>query len=294
MLQTSLDTESATVASEDSARTARASSPHRALRAASGNAYAKDVALFARFGGTIPCDADAVLRFIEVMRARIAPTTAYRRLHAVRHAHVQAGYPSPTDDLRVRQAWRDLAAGRFPPKPSGKRNKAAPVPVRKPESAKPMTRALLSKMLDAMGRKMLDRRDRALVLLGFMGALKRSALTAIDVADCRFTADALLVTVRTADNAGRSRLLAVPRTGGGDLDAAAAVEQLIEHLALESPTPLFRSFNRAGEPTHNRLAAAMVSVIVKTRLQVVGVDASQFSGESLRRGRLLELPRGAK
>lgn len=269
----------------------------RRLRATSREAYDKDVALFTRFGGTIPTDATGLLRYVESMRQRISPATAYRRLMSINRAHLEAGYPSPNAHQDVRALLRTLQSGRFPSKAGAKGAKSgatAGIAKRVPESAKPLTRQLLLRILDAVHRTMLDRRDKALLVLGFMCGLKRSALVALDVSDCQFGTDAMLVTIRGDKDAGGitpDRILAVPNTGG-ELDAGLAVKQYIEHLALQPDTPLFRSYSRAGEPTEHRLSAAFVSEIVKRRAQAVGLDPKPFSGESLRRGRALEFAKG--
>ena len=264
----------------------------RLLSASSKAAYAKDVELFRRAGGAIPCGPAVVLRYVEVMRTRLAARTLYRRLMAVQHAHTAAGHPSPLADAKVRAIAQWLQAGKHPPK-SDKSLVAAKVPprARGARKAKPVTRQLLDRMLDAMHRAALCRRDRALLLLSFAGALKRSEVVAINVEDLRWTADAMIVTIREGVEDQRGRHLAIPQTGG-ELCAATAVKQYIEHLALEPGTPLFRSFNRASEQTDKRLAAAFVNEVLKTRLKVVGIDPTGYSGESLRVGRLIELAKG--
>ena len=269
----------------------------RRLRATSRDAYDKDVALFTRFGGSIPTDATGLLRYVESVRQRISPATAYRRLMSINRAHLEAGYPSPNAHPDVRALLRTLQSGRYPVKAGKKGAKSgttASTAKRVPESAKPLTRQLLLRILDAVHRTMLDRRDKALLVLGFMCGLKRSTLVSLDVRDCQFGADALLVTIRGDVDAGgitSDRVLAVPNTGG-ELDAGLAVKQYIEHLALQPDSPLFRSYSRAGEPTEHRLSAAFVSEIVKRRAQAVGLDPIPFSGESLRRGRALEIAKG--
>lgn len=262
----------------------------RRLQGSTRTAYAKDIQLFLRFGGAIPSDAKTALRFVEIMRTRkIAPSTAYRRLMSVQRAHVDGKHLSPTDDPAVRQALRVLATGVYPPKSGSKpgASETDRTPKRRePKSAAPLTRALLLNVLDSLGRNPLDRRDRAILLVGFMSGLKRQRLVALNVEDVSFTDEALHLRIRD-DDGQVVKTLAVNATGGDLLDAAAAVRQYIEYSTLESG-PLFRSFNRASEPTNNRLAAAYVSVVVKTRLQDVGVNAGAFSAESLRRGRALE------
>ncbi|HEY8706947.1 MAG TPA: hypothetical protein VIM34_03010 [Burkholderiaceae bacterium] len=262
------------------------------LRASSSAAYAKDVRLYKARGGTIPCDADALQKYVSAVRNKIAPTTIYRRLMAVRNEHVRLGHPSPTDTPALRPALRQLQLGIVPPK-SGVVPALAPKR-KEPRQARPITRQLLAKMLDAMGSSTLDRRDRCLLLLGFAAALSRSTLVSLDVADVRFTNDVMVVQMREAGAGGgeQARVVTVPITGH-ELCAAAATRAWIEHAALDiEGGPLFRRFDRAGDPTKHRLDAAWVSVVVKHRLKEVGVDPEPYSAMSLRRGRLGEAARG--
>lgn len=263
------------------------------VRASTRAAYDRDLALFARFGGSIPCTAKDIAAYLEKMRGKVAPATLHRRIHAIAHQHRAQGHPSPIDE-RLRVVMRWLQSGKLPPK--GKQL-APPTDEKKAgRSAKPMTRQLLSRILDAVLRSSLDRRDEALLLLGFMAGLKRGQLVALDVADLRWTNDALIVRVKPAsDEAGsqlQARNVALPITGG-ELCAASSVRRYVDHLALEPSSPLFVSYNRGSDPTDKRLAAAFVSEVLKRRMQVVGLDPTGYSGESLRRGRLLELAKGA-
>ena len=266
----------------------------RALKSSTAVAYEKDVRQYREvFGGCIPCDQAALERYIASLRTRVAPTTMHRRLMALRHEHVRLGHPSPTDAPALRAILRALQLG-FVPTNAG----SVRAPKKKePRQARPITRSLLAKMLDAMGTNALDRRDRCVLLLGFGAALSRSALTALDVADIRFTND--VMAVRLHDEAVPDgaqprprRVVTVPITGH-ELCAATATRQLIEHGALDvEGGPLIRRFDRAGNPTADRLHGAWVSVVVKNRLKAVGIDATDFSALSLRRGRLSEMAKG--
>ena len=267
----------------------------RTLRSSSRAAYARDLELFARFGGRIPCSSKDILAYIDKMRGKIAPATLHRRIHAIAHQHRALGHPSPIDE-HLRTVMRWLQHGKLPPK--GKQAVPPPQPEDKKvgRAAKPMTRQLLSRILDAVLRSSLDRRDEALLLLGFMAGLKRGQLVALDVADLKWTNDALIVRVKPqVDEDGArqaARNVALPITGG-ELCAASSVKRYVEHLALEPESPLFVSYNRGSDPTNKRLDAAYVSQVLKRRMRIVGLDPSGYSGESLRRGRLLELAKGA-
>ena len=262
------------------------------LKASSTTAYNKALRHFREvFGGKLPCDRTTVERYITAQRNKVAPATIYLRLQALRHEHLRLDYPSPTDDPSLRAVMRQLQQGFVP-------GKSGAAPKRKePRKARPLTRSMLTKALDAMGTNGLDRRDRCLLLLGFGAALSRAALAALDVADLRFTNDVMIVSLREGgDEAARTTprtvTVTVPITGH-ELCAATATKAWISHAALDlEGGPLLRRFDRGGDPTANRLEAPWISVVVKNRLKAVGIDPTAYSALSLRRGRMAEIAKG--
>src|ERR671933_2243719 len=70
----------------------------------------------------------------------------------------------------------------------------------------------LKLMLEKVPNTRVGLRDRALLLLGFAGAFRRSELVGLDVADLEFVRAGLIVTLRKSktDQAGRSRRLGIP------------------------------------------------------------------------------------
>ena len=280
-------------------------------RSSTADAYAKDVRQFTvTYGGSIPCSSAELLKYILLLSKRVAPPTVIRRVMALQDAHVRKGLPSPTADEQIRTALRHLTAGKLPvnlldAKKQLQVEKAQTVKISK--SATPITRPLLMRMLDAMGtgKRSLDRRDKAIFLLGFTAGLKRGTLCSLDLEDLTFTPDVLLLRIgalaspvqhesedSTAQTPTQSshRTLAVPFTRG-PLCAATACHEWIAHNGLEGQHgPLFPRFTRSGEPVlSERLDSAYISVLVKKRLLDAGEsDVSSYSAESLRRGHELE------
>jgi integrase len=249
-------------------------------------AYEKAMRHYAAFNGPMPCDRATLDRYIASMRKNAA-ATIYLRCQALRNEHARLGHPSPTDAPEMRALMRNLQLGIMP-------GKAGAAPKRKePRAASAITRSLLLKMLDAVGRNSRDRRDHALLLMGFMGALSPSAMSALDASDVSFTDDAMILRVRESDEPDAPRRnVSVPRTGG-DLCAARAVAEWMQHAQLDLVGgPLLRRHDRAGNPTAHRIAPAYFSVIVKARVRAGGADSANYSGLSLRNGKIRELARG--
>ena len=104
-------------------------------------------------------------------------------------------------------------------------------------------------MVDATDAGLIGVRDRALILLGFAGAFRRSELVGLDVEDCAFGKDGLTVTLRRSktDQAGRGPEDRNPvriesRDVPGSHDAS------VDRTGRRSAGgPLFRSINRHGQ-----------------------------------------------
>jgi integrase len=130
---------------------------------------------------------------------------------------------------------------------------------------------------------LIGRRDRALLLLGFAAALRRSELVALAVADMAVVAEGIRLTVRRSktDQDAAGAVIGVVRTGTPSCPVAA----LTAWLAAAGITDgrLFRRVDR-----HGRIGAALsdqsVALVVKRRAALVGLDAAAFSGHSLRAG----------
>jgi integrase len=264
-------------------------------------AYENDLRLFKSAGGAVPTDATTIKKYIWGMRDKCRPSTIYRRCMAIRFAHVRLGSASPTDEPQLKSVLRALQLGVVPDKrmlANGfEREARLTCKRRAPKPASPITRRLLTQMLEPLPRGSIDRRDRAILLLGFAGALKRAELVGLNVGDVRFTQDAMLVWahgVRRGRESGELRELAIPLTGG-PLCAASACREWIEKAALDagnSDDPLFVRFSRGSDPTRERLDAGSVNLIVKKWVAATGVDASTFSAGSLVNGRRLERAKG--
>jgi integrase len=126
-------------------------------------------------------------------------------------------------------------------------------------------------------------RDRALLLLGFAGAFRRSELVALDVADIQETETGLLVTIRHSktDQEGQGVTIAIAR---GDIACPVkALRAWLDAAGIEDG-PLFRPINKGGAVAASRLTCRSVANFVKAYAAAAGFDASTFSGHSLRSG----------
>ena len=171
---------------------------HRTLRA-----YASDWADFESFCrrlalGVLPADPATVGLYIAEMAAvrQLAASTIGRRMAAISVLHVEAGHPSPTAHPQVRR----LMTGTRRTLGVEQHGKRALTPVE------------LRRMIAALGDDLASQRDQAMMLVGFVGGLRRSELVAINVGDLKLTEDGYVLTVRRSktDQEAKTRRVALP------------------------------------------------------------------------------------
>ena len=138
-------------------------------------------------------------------------------------------------------------------------------------------------MIAASPDSLAGKRNRALILLGFAGAFRRSELVALDVADIEETDAGLRVIIQQSktDQDGEGTTIAIAR--GTIACPVQALREWLDAAGIESGA-LFRSVNKAGGVASARLTDRSVANIVKAMAGSVGLDASAFSGHSLRSG----------
>ncbi len=134
--------------------------------------------------------------------------------------------------------------------------------------------------------KLIGLRDRALLLIGFAGAFRRSELVGLNVEDIEFTTDGLVVTLRRSktDQDGQGRKLGIPYGSNHDTCPVRSLRAWIEASGIETG-PLFCHINRHGQIQPGRLSGTAVALIVKRHAGAAGlVDSAKYAGHSLRAG----------
>jgi len=244
----------------------------------------------------LPAQPVDVARYLVAHAGLLTAGTLTRRLSAISKVHALSGHADdPTDDPAVREVLRGLRRSH------GTAKRGAP----------PLWTSDLERIVDVTfighgGRSPAAVRDRALVLLAFTSALRRSELAALDVADCEFDPAGLVVHVRRSktDQTGEGAYVGIPHAGRERLCAVRAVrswlEQLAALLALEPAAlsgPLFRPLDRRGQlgslgasrlGAASRLSEAAVRDVVVRRARAAGLTPAHggrfFTAHSTRSG----------
>ena len=221
---------------------------------------------------SLPASPETVALYLSDLAERCKTSTLQRRLAAISQAHQAAGqnaHEVPTKHATVRAVMSGIRRT----KGTAQRGKAAAVT------------AVVRAMVEGAPDRLLGLRDRALLLLGFSGAFRRSELVALDVEDLEFTGDGLVVTQRRGktDQEGEGRKIGIPFGGNPDTCPVRAVREWLDVAAVMSG-PVFRSVNRHGQVQPGRLSDKAVAIVVKRHAPGAGVDPARYAGHSLRAG----------
>jgi site-specific recombinase XerD len=150
-------------------------------------------------------------------------------------------------------------------------------------------RALVLAIDQGGGSELVKTRDRAILLLGFAGAFRRSEISGLNVEDVSIVADGalLMVTRSKTDQVGEGEKKAIVPGSGAFCPVAA----LCAWLACLPPGdgPLFRQLNKGGRwmsgaDGSKGLSGRAISEMIKRRCEAIGIDPSTVGGHSLRSG----------
>jgi len=231
-------------------------------------AYEHDIAHFLAWGGSIPAGPGIVAEYFAAHANMLSMATLARRVIAIRRAHVLRDFPDPTKAELVRLTLRGVRR----------------VHGRPQRRVAPLRLEHLADIVSGLGCATRDLRDRALLLVGFAGAFRRSELIA---ADCKWIEQGergIVITLprSKSDQEGRGRDVAIPRIGGS-LCPVAALETWLK-ISRVVDGPLFRPVSKAGRVLGSQLSGSAVAIIVKQHVAQIGLDPARYSGHSLRAG----------
>ena len=204
------------------------------------------------------------------------PVTIARRAAAIAAAHRAQDHPNPCDSGAVAAVL------------SGIRRQLGTAPTRR---AAPLDLDPLARLLEPIEQDTFaGRRDRALLLVGFAAALRRSELVALDVEDLTFDLRrGLLVAIRASktDQEQAGTEVAVPHArAGNDLCPVCALQNWLQAAGIHRG-PVFRRMRRGDNLTGQRLSDQSVALVVKRRAADAGIrpeEITKLSGHSLRAG----------
>lgn len=231
-------------------------------------AYRNDLAHYTAWGGTIPASPEQVSAYLTSHAGILSIATLQRRLVSITKAHTMQGYPDPVQNDLVKLTMKGIR--RVHGKP--------------PAQVSPILKEDLTVMLSHVPDTIKGYRDRALLLLGFCAALRRSELAAVKVADLEFTSQGIILTLPRSktDQTGQGRKIGIPK-GRGRICPVVSVGFWMKQLS-EERGPLFCPIAKGGIIGQGQLSDRAIADIIKHYAQKAGLNPEKYSGHSLRSG----------
>ena len=262
----------------------------RARSANTRRAYRSDLADFAGWcegaGRSAlpasPATLSAYLTYLARHGAKV-PTMS-RRLSSIAYAHRFAGQANPVDSPRVHAVWEGI-----------RRERSQPV-----DQAPALMPPVLWDVLGALPDDLSGGRDRALLLVGFVGAFRRSELASLQRPHVAPHPRGLIITIPTSktDPYGKGQLVVLPHSSRPErcpvasllawLEAAGIPEDPEEpdETSAQAPVFVFRPVHRNGATVAKRgmSEAAINNAVQRACMRALVPEARSYSAHSLRAG----------
>jgi site-specific recombinase XerD len=229
----------------------------------------------ARQRTALPASVETVVLYLTdlVENEKRKVSTVERRLATISQAHQTAKLENPARAVEVRAVIKGM-----------RRTKGVA-----PAYKQPVLTPNLREIVEALPDSVLGTRDRALLLLGYASAFRRSELVALDVTDLAFTTEGLVVTLGRSktDQEGKGCEVAVPYGSYPATCPVRAVRAWLERGGITEGS-VFRPVNRHGQVQPMRLSGDSVARIVKRAAHTIGLDPEEYAGHSLRSGHVTQ------
>lgn len=240
-------------------------------------AYASDLKNFqawcARYGMTaLPATPDVVGAYLAAAGEGYAMQTLRRRVAAIARASGVAGHPLDTKHPAIRETLRGIG------RTHGARGRRSAA----------LTTSELKKLSGGCEAGLAGDRDRALLLVGFAGALRRSELVALDAEHLAWSNDGvkLLLEKSKTDKEGEGAEVMIVFGRHEATCPVRALRRWLEAASIKSG-PVFRKVNKASRVEARRLSEDAVRQILLRRAAQAGIKgtlAEPVSPHGLRAG----------
>jgi len=241
-------------------------------------AYQSDIQHFLQSGGTLPATPEDLERYLKDSAPQYNARTLTRRMTALRQWHRLQGVKDPTQDPRVKKTLRGIARLHGQPKQQA-------------HALRLQDLDLILAHLKAP-RSLARIRNRALLLVGFFGAFRRSELVALTWEQTQFVSDGLIITLARSktDQVGQGAQVIIPFGN----DTRCPVRALLDwrQASAQWSGAIFRRISKAGNINDKGICARYWNRLIRDLAIAAKVpNAEQVSSHSLRRGFATEAAR---
>jgi len=223
----------------------------------------------------LPASANTLAMYLTAKAATVSVATLARRMSAIRTAHETVGQQAPASGA-LKAVWAGIRRAHGRP----------------PEPKRAMMTTDVREAVQSLPNGLAGLRDRALLLIGFAAALRRSELAAISLegedataVQARFVSGGLEIHLHRskADQEGRGAVVAIPHGSRLETCPVRALADWIAAAGITSGT-VFRAVDRWGNVSDQAMTPQAVAHVVKAGAKRIGLDPAAFGGHSLRAG----------
>ncbi len=154
---------------------------------------------------------------------------------------------------------------------------------------KPLLINTLKKVIDVIDDQKHDEikilRDKTIILIGFAGGFRRNEIVSLDIEDLDFVNEGIKINLKKSktDQFGEGLIKALPYFDNSKYCPVISIEKWIKKSNINTG-PLFRRFTKGSNLSVNRLSDQTVALLIKTYLDLAGINSKDYSGHSLRSG----------
>ena len=154
---------------------------------------------------------------------------------------------------------------------------------------KPLLINTLKKVINVIDDQKHDEikilRDKTIILIGFAGGFRRNEIVSLDFEDLDFVKEGIKINLKKSknDQFGEGFTKALPYFDNSKYCPVISIEKWIKKSNINTG-PLFRRFTKGSNLSVNRLSDQTIALLVKTYLDLAGINSKDYSGHSLRSG----------
>jgi site-specific recombinase XerD len=247
----------------------------------------------------LPATPKTIGLYLGARADELSLATLERRLAAIASLHKEEGHESPASVAEgpLRKIWKGIVREK----------------TRQQDGAPPLMVEDLRSIIEHLPRYSISDegpsgeltltalRDRALLLVGWTGALRRSELVALTTEDVEFIeGEGVNVYVRRskADQEGTGLVKGLPYGSNKETCPVTALRQWLQVAEAEIggsfEGDIFRRFYRGESIGESAMTAQYVSTVLKRHAESAGLDPDEYSAHSLRAGFITQAIRAGK